>query len=484
MNKYIRYIFIFCAVFFLTVACSNVFPSEQLTSTSESTENLSNKATTEPKNNTLNLWWDKGYNPEEDEALKKLIKNWEQKTGNKVQINFYTLDKRSEKPQRFLQGGVVPDIFMSFKAESTLNPSLAWQGKLVDVTDIIEPVKETYDHGALETAYYYNNVDKKSSYYAVPIHRAALHIYYWKDLLEKTGRTEADIPQDWNAFWQFWLDVGEDLRTKYQQDIYPIGLPMSVEAGDTYQAFEHILEAYNVKIVDSEGNLLVDDPQVRQGIIQCLDWYTKFYLQGYTPKDAVDWNNAANNHQFINREILTTTNATLSIPAALRNDLDVYRNKLGIVELPNKPNGKPMRHIFLVEQAVIFNDAANPELAKDFLAYLIQPETINTFLKESGRHSPAHKSAYKDSYWTNPEDPHTSEVTKTLTKSKIRPIYPAKSPAYSLILKENVWGRSLEKIVLDDVTPEAAADEAITRIKEIFAKWDYTQYCSVNKVKC
>ncbi len=424
------------------------------------------------QDNVLQLWWDKGYSPEEDEALQKLVKNWEQATNNKVQINFYTLDARSQKPQRFLQGGVIPDIFMSFKAESTLNPSLAWEGKLIDVSDIIEPVKEIYDRKALETAYYYNNVEQKRSYYAVPIHRAVLHIYYWKDLLEKTGRTDGDIPQDWDSFWQFWLDVGEDLKTKYQQDIYPIGLPMSVEAGDTYQAFEYILEAYNVKLLDMGGNLLVDDPQVRQGIIKCLDWYTKYYLQGYTPKDAVDWNNAANNHQLLNREILMTTNATLSIPAALRQDSNAYRNKLGIVELPNKPNGEPMRHIFFVEQAVIFNDAAHPQLAKDFLAYLIQPEVINEFLKESRRHSPAHTSIYEDPYWTNSEDPHTSEVTKTLTKSKIRPIYPANSPAYSIVLKENIWGQSLEKIVLNDITPEQAADEAIIRIKEIFDEWE------------
>ena len=424
------------------------------------------------RENVLQIWWDKGYNPEEDAALQKLVKAWEQETGNKVKINFYTLDKRSEKPQRYLQGGVSPDIFMSFKAESTLNPRLAWEGKLIDVTNIIEPIKQNYDPKALATAYYYNNVEQKQSYYAVPIHRAALHIYYWKDLLEKTGRTAQDIPQDWDDFWQFWLDVGEDLKTKHQQDILPIGLPMSVEAGDTYQAFEHILEAYNVKLVDEEGNLLVDNPQVRQGIIQCLDWYTQFYLQGYTPKDAVDWNNAANNRQLLNREILTTTNATLSIPAALRQDSDAYRNQLGIVELPNKPNGEPMRHIFLVEQAVIFNDAANPELAKAFLAYLTQPEVVNTFLKESGRHSPAHTSVYQDPYWTDPEDPHTSEVTKTLTKSQIRPIYPANSPAYSVVLKENVWGQSLEKIVLNNVTPEQAADEAIARIKEIFVEWE------------
>ncbi|NBD17071.1 MAG: extracellular solute-binding protein [Cyanobacteria bacterium] len=421
--------------------------------------------------NVLQIWWDKGYSPEEDEALQKLIKGWSQKTGNKVQVNFYTLDKRSEKPQRYLQSGIAPDIFMSFKAESTLNASLAWEGKLTDVSDLIEPVKEFYDPGALETAYYYNNVSKKWSYYAVPVHRAALHVYYWKDLLEKTGRTAADIPQDWDDFWQFWIDVGKDLNTKHQQNIFPLGLPMSVEAGDTYQAFEHILEAYNVKLLDENGNLLVNDPQVRQGIIQCLDWYTQFYLQGYIPKDAVDWNNAANNHQILNREILTTTNASLSIPAALRQDIDAYRDRLGIVELPNKPNGEPMNHIFLVEQAVIFDDAAHPKLAKEFLAYLIQPEVMNTFLKESGRHSPAHSSIIQDPYWTNPEDPHTSTVTKTLTKSKIKSIYPTNSPAYSVVLKENIWGQSLEKIVLEGMTPTQAADRATARIAEIFEEW-------------
>ena len=430
-----------------------------------------NRDTTQAEDKTLKLWWDKGFNPEEDEALQKLVKNWERETGNKVQIHFYTLDARAKKTQRYLRGGVAPDIFMSFKAESTLNPSLAFEDKLVDVTDIIEPVKQIYDPAALETAYYYNDVTQKRSYYAVPIHRAALHVYYWQDLLEKTGRTASDIPDDWDDFWQFWLDVGEEL-TSEDQDIYPLGLPMSAEGGDTYQAFEHILEAYNVKLLDSEGNLLVDNPQVRQGIIKCLDWYSQFYRQGYVPQDAVDWTNADNNRLFLNREILMTTNATMSIPAALRNDPDTYNNKLGIVEIPNKPNGEPMRHIFLVEQAVIFNDAKHPELARNFLTYLTQPQVIDRFLKESGRHSPVQTTAYRDSYWTNPQDPHISAVTKTLTSSRIRSIYPANSPAYSIVLKENVWGQSLEKIVLDGITPEQAADEAIARIKEIFAEWE------------
>jgi multiple sugar transport system substrate-binding protein len=465
-GKLLSYLTIAIATFTLTIACNS---DTQLTTTEigpiASSSNIEEET-------TLNLWWDKGYSPEEDEALKRLVSGWEQQTGNKVEVTFYTLDARSQKPERSLQGGVIPDIFMSFKAESTLNPRLAWEDKLVDVSEVIKPVEKLFDPQALETAYYYNNSEQKSSYYAVPIHRAALHIYYWNDLLEKTDRTAADIPEDWDGFWQFWLDVSKDLKTQHQIDIDPIGLPMSVEAGDTYQAFEYVLEAYDVKIVDEKGNLLVDNPQVRQGIIDCLQWYSQHYLAGNTPKDAVDWNNAANNDKLLNKEILLTTNATLSIPAAIRQDRDAYRNQLGIVELPNKPNGKPIDHLFFVEQAVIFKNAPNQELAKEFLAYLIQPDVINTFLKESGRHSPVYQSAYKDAYWTNTEDPHTSEVTKTLTKRKIRPIYPLDTPAYSIVLKENIWGQSIENIVLNNSTPEQAADKAIARIKEIFSEWD------------
>ena len=468
MNKYIKYILIFFSIYLAIIACNNFAQVDRPSLQSES--NLATRSSSN-KNNVLEIWWDKGFNPEEDEALQKLIKDWEQETGNKVKIHFYATDFSANKPKRYLQGGVSPDILMSLTAESNLNPVSAWEGKLVDVTDIIEPVKELYLQEALKTAYYYNNVAKKQSYYAVPVYIAALHIYYWKDLLEQTGRTEVDIPRDWDGFWQFWLDVGEDLKTKHQQDIFPIGLPMSVEAGDTYQAFEQILEAYNVKLLDSEGNLLVDDPQVRQRIIDCLNWYSQFYLQGYIPKDAVYWTSADNNRFLLNREILMTTNATMSIPAALRHDLDTYRHKLGIVELPNKPNGEPMHHIVLVEQAVIYHNARHPQLAKEFLSYLIKPKIINNFLKEPGRYSPVHKSVYEDAYWHNPQDPHTYQVTETLTKSKIRPIYPANSPAYSIVLKENVWGQSLEKIVLNNITPEQAADEAITRIKQIFGEW-------------
>ncbi len=457
-----RYIFIAMILVLIIVACTHTSESEFSQLTQSPTESTA-----------LRIWWDKGFNPEEDEALQQLVSNWEQKTGRKIKLTFYTTDERSQKAQRFLQAGNLPDIIMSFKAESTLNPRLAWEGKLVDVSDIIEPVKNLYPESVLQTVRFYNNVDQKWSYYGVPIHQATIHIYYRRDLLEQVGRTDKDIPQDWDSFWEFWKQVHDDLQAQQKQDIYGLGLPMSVEAGDTYQSFEQILEAYDVRILDSKGQLQVDEPQVRRGIIKCLDWYTQFYQQGYVPPDAVNWLNPDNNRNLLNRVIVMTPNASLSIPAAVRQDPDTYRNKLGMIEFPNKPNGQPMRHLATVERVIVFAESKNQKLAKNFLAYLIQPEIAGDYLKAAGgRFLPVHKLVWKDPFWTDPTDPHISTAAQPLIKGQTRPFYTAQNPAYSIVLKENVWGVALNRIVVDGFSPEQAADEAIERIQQIFAEWE------------
>ncbi|MEH2450824.1 hypothetical protein [Nostoc sp.] len=138
---------------------------------------------------------------------------------------------------------------------------------------------------------------------------------------EQIGRSERDIPKDWDGFWEFWKQVQNNLRAKQQkQDIYELGFPFSTGASDTYIFFEHILEAYDVQILDSEGKLLIDDQKVRQKIVQDLDWYAKFYQQGYVPPDALNWLNPDNNRSLLNRLVVMTPNNTLSIPCSVRQD--------------------------------------------------------------------------------------------------------------------------------------------------------------------
>ena len=61
------------------------------------------------------------------------------------------------------------------------------EGKLEDVTAIIEPIRGKFEPQALSTTFLYNDVAKTRAYYAYPIKQQTMHIQYWKDMLAEAG---------------------------------------------------------------------------------------------------------------------------------------------------------------------------------------------------------------------------------------------------------------------------------------------------------
>ena len=425
---------------------------------------------------TLQIWWDKGFTLEEDEALQQIINNWRKESGKEIELTFHSNDELPEKVSRAIQAGTPPDLIMGSSMERELNPRLAWENKLADVSDVIAPVRDSYAESALEAINYYNNVEQKRSYYGVPISQLTIHIFYWRDLLTQAGKDEADIPQDWQGFWKFWQEIQANLATQSKQsgeEIYGLGFPLSAGAADTYYLFEQILEAYNVDILNQNGELIIEQPEVRQGIIDALKWYTDFYTAGYVPPDAVNWLNPDNNRSLLQRAIVMTPNTTLSIPAAVRKEADVDLKKLGIVEFPNKPNGEPINHLVAVNSVVLLEDSTHQETAKDFLRYLVKPNVLSDYLEASGgRYLPVIDTVWQTLGWQNSEDEHFATAAKIVIKGKTRPFNIVINPAYTVILQKNIWGQALNSIVADKVAPEQAADKAIAQIKKIFAEWE------------
>ena len=419
--------------------------------------------------NVLQIWWDKGYIIQEDEEIEKIVNDWQKISNHKARLKFYSADEITQKTRRAIQAGNTPDILFSSRAEY---PLLAWQGKLADVSDVVKPVEQEYTNSSRKAAYLFNNLEQKRSYYAVPLHQGTIHIFYWKNLLEQVNRHSEDIPRSWDRFWQFWQTIQTQLQQQ-QQDIYALGIPFSQKASDTYYLFEQILEAYNVAMFDAEGNIHVGDANVRQGIVDCLKWYANFYQQGYVPPQSLTWLDPDNNRSFLNLKVLMTPNPTLSIATALDGEEDNSPlNNLGTMDFPNKPDGDPIAHLVSIRQAVVLAKSKNQAIAKDFLAFLIQPKVIGNYLKSAGgRYLPAIKTARQDSFWTDPQNPHVATATKTLTTGQTKLFYSAQYPAYSLVLEQNVWGQALNSIVVDKVSPEQAADKAIAQIKDIFTAW-------------
>ncbi|MEM8718246.1 MAG: ABC transporter substrate-binding protein [Cyanobacteria bacterium P01_G01_bin.39] len=423
--------------------------------------------------NILRIWWDKGYFPEEDEAIRNLVDNWVEQTNHPVKLSFYTHDELSNKAQRAIEAGDPPDILMNDGGERTI-ASFARQGKLADVAEIIKSVKKNiYDQTLLSSVYLYNEVEQKHSYYAVPIHVSIPHIFYWRNLLQQISKSDGDIPQDWDGFWKFWQQAQQDLQSVREDKVYGIGLPLSVAGMDTYKSFEQCLEAYGIKIIDPEGNLQLDRPEVRLGIISCLNWYAELYFQGYIPPSAVNWLNPDNNRSLLNYEVVMTSNTSLSIPAALDKDSPEYQTELATAAYPQKPSGEPMTYVAFPGHAIIPQDALNQQLAQEFLAYFVQPEIIGDYLKAArGRFFPVSRQSWSDPFWSNSADPHIAIATKPFLNQQTILPNTSLNPAYSLVFQQGIWGQALNRIVIDRVSSETAAEEAIAQIKTIFSQWE------------
>jgi multiple sugar transport system substrate-binding protein len=426
---------------------------------------ISSNPTSRSNATPLTIMWEKGYVLEEDEAIQKAVRAWQHQSGIKTKLSFYNPEEIAPTTLRSSQAGMPPDILFAAKSRYPISD---WQGKLADVTDIIEPRKQTYSADALLSARLYGKRDPR--YYAIPIGQGTTLIYYWKDLLQQAGYRPEDIPSDWDGFWTFWKTVQKQLR-KQGQKVYGLGLPLSNGGVDVYYIFEHILAAYDVTVLDAEGQLQVDRPEVRQGIIRALDWYLQHYRDGSIPPGAPKWLDPDNNRALLDRTVLMTPNPTLSIPAAVYHDPEAYFKRLGTIEFPKKPSGQPMTHLIMQRQAIIFSDASHAADAKAFLAYLTQPPLLNKYLKSSfGRTLPSTPQLKQDPFWLNPADPHISTASTMIATGQTRPYPIVLNPAYGVFLEENVWGKVLHQMAVEKLPAETAADRAIARMKEIFAQ--------------
>jgi multiple sugar transport system substrate-binding protein len=75
----------------------------------------------------------------------------------------------------------VPRRGFCFYNDWEVIPKYAWEGRLVETTDVINELKPRYIEKFLPVANVYDNVAKKRAYYGVPIECQTMHIHYWRD---------------------------------------------------------------------------------------------------------------------------------------------------------------------------------------------------------------------------------------------------------------------------------------------------------------
>ena len=428
----------------------------------------------------LTVWWVKGFYKSEDEALFAAIKKFEAKTGVKVELSQYAVQDMIPKSVAALDSGSPPDIAYSDTYDVQVAGKWAFDGKLEDISDVIEPMKDRFAPVTIETAYLYNDKAKKKAFYGFVLKQQTLHIQYWKDMLATAGFKESDIPGTWKEYWSFWCDkVQPGYRKATGSRAYGIGSPMGVESTDSFQSFLSWVDAYNVKLVDDSGKLLVDDPKVRAGLISALRDYTDVYTKGCTPPSSTTWKDPDNNVAFHNRTTIMTHNYTISIAAKWLDDANneqltpeqraagrkAYDELIATAGFPKKPDGTPMVYRTAVKVGVIFQDSKNKPRAREFLKFLLEEENLRPYVEGAlGRWFPVTKASQESPFWQ--ADKHRKAVYDQF-KAGTLPFEFTKNYKFTILNNENVWAKAMNRVVSEKVSVEKAVDELIARIKEV-----------------
>ncbi|HUR90547.1 MAG TPA: ABC transporter substrate-binding protein [Ramlibacter sp.] len=430
---------------------------------------------------TLTVFWTKGFYKSEDDALFAAIKKFEAKhKGVKVELSQYPIQDTIPKTVAALDSGSPPDVAYSDVYDFQVTAKWAFDGKLEDISSVIDPLRAKFEAHALSTTFLYNDVEKKRAYYAFPIKQQTMHIQYWKDMLAESGFKESDIPKDWKGYWNFWCEkVQPAYRQKTGSRGYATGFPMGVDSSDTFYSFLTFMDAYNVKLVSDAGKLLVDDPNVRQGLINAMTDYTMPYTKNCTPPSSTTWKDPDNNNAFHNRTIILTHNATISIAAKWLDDMNNttlseaqraqakknYEQNIATSGFPNKPDGSKMVYRAAVKTGVIFKDAKHKALAKTFVAFMLDEANLQPYVEGSlGRWFPVQKASQQAAFWKS--DPHRLAVYNQFMNGTT-PFEFTKNYKFTVLNNENVWGKAMNRIVSEKVPVDKAVDEMIARIKQV-----------------
>jgi multiple sugar transport system substrate-binding protein len=130
------------------------------------------------------------------------------------------------------------------------------------------------------------------------------------------------------------------------------------------------MDAYNVKLVDDDGKLLVDDPKVRQASSAALTGITPILTEGGHASSSTSWKDPDNNVAFHNKTTVLTHNATISIAAKWLDDIEQPNADAGTARprqeelrtadphggLPDNADGSTMVYRTAVKVGAIFTE--------------------------------------------------------------------------------------------------------------------------------
>lgn len=403
---------------------------------------------------TVTVWWAKGNTEAEDEAATAIVEAWAEETGNEVEFVLLVNEDFPTKLSAAVQAGNGPDIAYSPAADAQLFPTLAADGVLADVSDIVETMGEDLLDVGIDSA----PKGDAGEVFSVPIQLQPFDVFYRTDLLEKAGMSDTP-PTEWDEYWQFWKDAQDTLREQ-GESVHGIGLPVSTVAQDGDNFIMWLFAAFGATPE------LDNTPANAEAIAEAYAFLKELYDEDYMPSAAVSWAGPDNNTELERGGLVMTPNPTLSVATgALANNPEYFEN-LAVAAWPTGPDGDVVPLPLKTTSAVVLADSKNLELSKELLTYFIQPENLQTYMEtHNGMFVPVNTAQWEDEFWAE-SDFH--QIVKTeVTEGEIVPWPYAYNRKFADVFNETLFTRVAGEVLLGSASPEDAAQSFLDQVEAL-----------------
>lgn len=314
----------------------------------------------------------------------KVIANFEEMTGAKVDYRFEKNIYDTIRPE--IQAGNAPDlIYNSLGQQTALTETMLKEDMVMDITDLLDKtipgedvaVKDKIDEGFLNNSITNPNGDDKM--YLAPIFYAPTGLWYNKALFTEGGG-EYELPETMEDFIELGKKAKEDGTSLFT---YPISgyfdtftFAMMYEIGG--QELFDKLTNYDVEAWKNEATPLFETVG---------EIVNKDNLNPNTVAQANKEGFTQNQLSVMKNEALFMPNGTWVVEEMADAEGVADGFEWGFMPLPSI-DGSDRYAFSWIEQIFVSKDAKEPELAKEFLAYLYSDEATKAFIENGGAVQP------------------------------------------------------------------------------------------------
>ena len=395
---------------------------------------------------TIKILWMKHWVPGAEALVKKTAEEWAAKKN--VNIEFDTI---AEKDFEFkittaIENKAGPDLSL-FR---TSYPIL-YQDALLDVSDIANKIiaeRGNFFEGCKEEVFTGKN------WGAIPLYTVVAPWIYRIDIFKKNNLT---FPKTYDEL----IPVLQKINNP-SQNLYGFGTGLS-RSRDGILFTQGVLWAFGSKTVSADGKTITfDSKETLQGLNFIIDLVRKYKVM---PPGVAAWDDSSNNKAWMAKQLATTTNAPSIYYMARTQDPELSKDT-GHANWPKGPAGNPI--MMDTYSIAIMKYTKNQELAKDLLKALTDDKFYKEFYTAGqGFQFPAHPNYLNHQAF---DDPKLKPILDLIPNGHA-PSWPAPmTRAGAEVEAQFVLTDMVQRVLVDNLTPEKAVKEAADRIKSIYNK--------------